>query len=123
MKTGWVHGGIVTATSGTPVQLSTDSMLVRAILIQALRKNTKPVAIGSSNTVRSGDGSSTNQSGTVLAVLGKPTTADDTPPSIDIGLTQTPGGPGVYFDPSEIWIDPDANDEGVAWSYMGKKNL
>lgn len=109
----WIHGGTkIVATPGTPVQLTTSNIMAHAILIEALPENTKKVVVGGSNAVRAGVGGTSNPTN-ALKILGKPDSADLTPPSVEYGITNSAGG--VLL--SQFWIDAEVADEGVSWSY------
>ena len=115
----WLPGtsatsSVKTVTSaGTPVQLSTVHKMVYAVMFQALPFNTNRVVIGSDNTVRAGDASSTNPSGPVLAILGKGS-ATETPASGGASVKGKFNGIDLY----DLWLDSVTNDEGIVWSYI-----
>lgn len=118
----WIHGGIKTSTTpGTPVRLTTEDLFVHAIMIQALPLNAKRVVLGERElnddgsvhkTFLAGD-DSTNPSGHCLAIIGKPAGVNETPPSIEYGVQNSPAGPVA----SQFWIDVVTSGDGVLWSY------
>lgn len=104
---------VTVVTAGTPVQVKTTHVACQSILIQALPQNTGRIVVGSDNTVRAG-ASATNPSGTVLAIIGAPTSGTATPPSATGGV---PTGPAA-LDLQQFWVDAQVSGEGVIVSYL-----
>ena len=110
----WKTGGKRTvADKAIPQQLTSDSILAYAVRIEVIPSNTKRIALGSDSTVRAGVAGSSDPSGNVLAILGKPADASSTPPSIERQIDNAPGG--ILL--SSIYVAPEVDGEGVYWSY------
>lgn len=92
-----IAGSKAVAAAGTPEPLVAASQPCTDVWIHAFSTNTKPVAIGSEDTVNGSAG--TGRVGVVVP----PTSAQPLHFEID--------------DLSKIWIDPEVNGEGVSFTY------
>lgn len=104
---------VTVTTSGTPIHVATSHIACQSILIQALPNNTGRIVVGYDNTVRA-NAAGTNPSGTVLAIIGAPTSNTATPPSATGGVPTAPAA----LDVQQFWIDASNNGEGVIVSYL-----
>ena len=104
-----VPGNVVNVTTaGTPVQLIGSATRCMTIFVQAKHGNTGRIVIGNS-AVRAD-----LSAGGFVAILGAPTSATATPPSVTISHTNKP----YVFDVSELYIDATVNGDGVIWSVI-----
>jgi hypothetical protein len=104
---------ITVVTAGTPVQVATVHTPCQAVFIQAMPNNTGRTVIGSDNTVRA-NAAGSNPSGTVLAILGAPSSNTATPPSANGGNPPAPVGLNL----KNLWIDASTSGEAVIVSYI-----
>lgn len=85
------------SVAGTAEALSTQGVRVRKIVIQPLRANTNPVAVGGPDVIAA---SGSSQKGTLLS-----------------GQTDRVTLEGPELRLTEIFVDAQTNGEGVAFSY------
>ncbi len=104
---------VTVVTAGTPVQVIATHKAANSVLIQALPLNTGRIVVGYDNTVRA-NAAGVNPSGTVLAILGAPSSNTATPPSANGGNPTAPAA----LDLQQFWIDSSVSGEGVIVSYL-----
>ena len=105
---------VVTVTvAGTPVQVISTHKSAQSVLIQALPNNTGRIIVGFDNTCRA-NAAGVNPSGTVLAIIGAPTSNTATPPSANGGNPTAPAAINLQ----QFWIDASVSGEGVIVSYL-----
>jgi len=94
--TGGGHGRETVDAAHTPQTIVVATVPARAVTIQALPTNTDDIAVGMSNTVRSGPAGS--ETGVLLQARESVTLA--------------------VRDLVSVWIDANVNDEGVSYVYL-----
>lgn len=104
---------VVVAVTGTPVQIISTHKSAQSVLIQVLPNNTGRIVVGYDNTVRA-NAAGTNPSGSVLAILGAPSTNTATPPSANGSNPTAPAALNLQ----QFWLDASVGGEGVIVSYL-----
>jgi hypothetical protein len=104
---------VTVVTAGIPVQIVAAHKSAQSVLIQAMPNNTGRIVVGYDNTVRA-NAAGTNPSGTVLAIIGAPTSNTATPPSANGGNPTAPAALNLQ----QFWIDASVSGEGCIVSYL-----